>query len=216
LAAILYKKQGRTNMGNKAKRICGTLLLFFGIFLIITPFVILKKGEDKNQKIIELFEEQKEKQRIHKKNKIDSEKSYINNSKKTSKLPKGILGIITIEKINIQYPIVEGSNGVVLSNYIGHMTDTPRPGEKGNCVLAGHRGGKNGIFFKDLDQVRIGDEIKIVDSKLEYSYLVSEIYVTNPEDTVNVKKQSKEFILTLLTCTNAGKDRLIIRCIIKK
>lgn len=132
---------------------------------------------------------------------------------KISEPPAGAIGMINIESIAIEYPIMEGEGKEQLSYAVGHLSDTASIGELGNCVLAGHRGSRYGPIFKHLDQVKAGDEVKVTDSEgTVHSYRVKEAFVTAPDD-ISVKRQDGKEELTLVTCEYKGTMRLIIRCL---
>ena len=93
------------------------------------------------------------------------------------------------------------------------MTETAGLGEKGNCVLCGHNGSRNGTFFTNLNQLSAGDKVKITDKKGEvHMYEVADTCIIGPYDNT-VKNQSDEEILTLLTCANRGTKRFVCRCV---
>ena len=75
----------------------------------------------------------------------------------------GIIGIIEIPSIDIRYPVMEGTGVAVLNAGIGHIPETARIGESGNCVLCGHNGSRYGTFFTPLNQISIGDDVTIID-----------------------------------------------------
>ena len=127
-----------------------------------------------------------------------------------------VIGIIEIETLDLKYPVVEGAGSSELSAGIGHIPDTAGIGAMGNCVLAGHRGSRYGTYFKYLDRVRIGDEIKLTDKEGNvYLYETEEKRVVDPYDN-SVKNQRNKRELTLLTCENNGSMRLVVTCIQKK
>ena len=75
------------------------------------------------------------------------------------------LGTIECEKIGLNAPIKETVELDVLSTAVGHFEDTAL--YNGNVCLAGHNSGtnKNGEdigFFKRLNELEIGDEIKMI------------------------------------------------------
>jgi len=130
----------------------------------------------------------------------------------TLDFPESAIGIIQIESLAIKYPIMEGEGKAQLSHAVGHLSDTAGIGDLGNCVLAGHRGSRYGPIFKHLNQVKTGDEVKVIDSEgTVHSYRVKEAFVTTPDD-ISVKRQDGKEELTLVTCEYKGTMRLIIRC----
>ena len=94
------------------------------------------------------------------------------------------------------------------------MSETAPIGEMGNCVLAGHNGSRNGVFFTNLNQLVLGDKVKLIDRNGEvHLYEVADMFIIGPYDN-EVKAQGEEEILTLLTCAENGTKRYIVRCIL--
>lgn len=123
----------------------------------------------------------------------------------------GVIGSIRIPKLDISYPIAEGCETKDLRYTIGHYPGSGEIGRTGNCVLAGHRGGRYGEFFKNVHKLTQGDEIYLSDAAgREYSYEVETQYVTSATDLKVLSQENEE--LTLITCENQGKERRIIKC----
>ena len=85
------------------------------------------------------------------------------------------------------------------------------PGENGNFCIAGHSSTVYNNVFNNLKNINLNDEIKITTSEGEFTYLVSEIFETEPTNVgvLNQNNDLKE--MTIVTCTNGGKDRLIVK-----
>lgn len=125
-----------------------------------------------------------------------------------------VLGIIEIEKIDLIYAVVEGTKDENLGVAIGHMKNTAAFGQPGNCALAGHRGGISGPYFKKIDKLKKGDLIKLTDANGDvYSYYVTESFVVDPSEVWVAENNTKEKMLTLITCENNSTKRLIVRAI---
>ena len=123
-----------------------------------------------------------------------------------------LVGLIEIEKIDLIYAIVEGTNEWNLGVAIGHMTKTAAIGENGNCVIAGHRGGTSGPYFKYINKLTTGDEIKVTDiDGNEFIYYVTDSFVVEPTEVWVAENISDKKILTLITCQKSGTKRLIVR-----
>jgi sortase A len=107
---------------------------------------------------------------------------------------------------------LEGVRASDLKVGIGHIPGTAGLGEKGNCVLAGHRNYTFGRFFNRLDEVEEGDIILITTKKAQFKYKVNEKLVVLPDDVSVIKGNKDETILTLVTCTPIyiATHRLII------
>lgn len=132
----------------------------------------------------------------------------------------GIMGYISIPKINIKLAIYHGVEETVLQTGVGHLNGTKLPigGESTHSVLAAHRGLPSARLFTDIDQLQKGDMfyIHMLDEVLAYQVdqvldmvdkddmetLSSELQITEGEDHI-----------TLFTCTPYGVNshRLLVR-----
>lgn len=190
-------------------------LLIMGAVVVAVPFFYRICGRIRTNQLISEFETHiNQLQPDNRDPSIQSETEGGNFSiGKISNFPEGAIGMIKIESIAIEYPILEGEGKSQLSHGVGHLSDTAGIGEQGNCVLAGHRGSRYGPIFKHLDQVNAGEEVKVIDLNGDvHSYRVMEAFVTTPDD-VSVKRQEGREELTLVTCERKGTMRLIIRCV---
>lgn len=128
---------------------------------------------------------------------------------------RGMMGYITIPKINVKLPIYHGVTEDVLQAGVGHLTQSSLPvgGEGTHAVLTGHRGLPSARLFTDLDQVAEGDifYLYILDEILAYQ--VDQILTVKPEDTQALEIESGQDYVTLITCTPYGVNthRLLIR-----
>ncbi len=123
------------------------------------------------------------------------------------------LGVITISKIKVKYPIVEGVKEENLRAGIGHIPGTAAPGQPGNSALAGHRNYTFGRFFNRLDEIEIDDKIMISTKQGDFRYVVYEKFVVTPDDVSVLKGSKDDNIITLITCTPIyiATHRLIIK-----
>ena len=128
-----------------------------------------------------------------------------------------VYGIIEIPKIDVNFVVVVGTERSNLRCAIGHMTGTAHIGQKGNCVLAGHRGGIYGTFFKNIDRLEKGAEVKVINMRKQtYTYEVYEQFVVNPDDMSVTEDINDETTLTLISCEDNGATRIVVRCRLKK
>jgi len=130
---------------------------------------------------------------------------------------KEISGIIEIPKLDVKAAILEGTDDRALKYTVGHYPQTANPGEKGNCVLLGHRNYVYGHFFRRIDELKAGDQVVIKKDTYTYTYIVTESFVVSPEE-VWVLDTTEDAILTMITCTPmvTYTDRLIVRGIISE
>ena len=122
-----------------------------------------------------------------------------------------VIGTIQISKINIEYPILIESNETSLEKSITRVGNG-KVNEVGNLCLAGHNY-IDGTMFGRIDELEKDDEISILDLYgNRVTYKVFDIFVTDPNDVSvlePIQENSRE--ITLITCTNGNKNRLIIR-----
>lgn len=121
------------------------------------------------------------------------------------------IALIDIEKIGVHTVIAGGSTLEVLENNIGHFENTAMPGETGNFSIAGHRNTINNEVFRNIDKLKVGDEIKITTLTDIFQYEINEIFVTSPSDIDVLNQNLDEKTMTIVTCTNRGKDRYIVK-----
>lgn len=214
------------------KKWIGRILVIWGMSMMAFPFIRFGYGKCQTEKLMDTVEESVMDNRNknvllegsedvkESKNVTESEGNKDSESTKTSvdfeesavkHISKGeLIGIIEIEKIGIRYPIVEGAGENELRFAVGHVKDTALIGKSGNCVLAGHRGSRYGEFFQKIGELERGDVIQVSDmSGSVYCYEVSEMFVVGVED-VWVLEQGEEDKVTLISCENGGKERLVV------
>ena len=95
-------------------------------------------------------------------------------------------------------PIVQGDAWEQLRKGVGQFVGSPNPGQRGNLVLSAH----NDIFgelFRDLDQLKAGDEILIQTASQEYIYRVTGTRVVEPTE-VSVLEPTAKSTITLISC----------------
>lgn len=127
----------------------------------------------------------------------------------------GIMGYISIPKINVELPIYHGTSDGVLQVAVGHLEGSSLPvgGENTHCVLSGHRGLPSADLFTHLDRLNVHDifTISVLDKTLVYE--IDQIKVVAPGDTQYLQIEDGKDYCTLLTCTPYGINthRLLVR-----
>ena len=180
------------------------IILLLGAIILITLIAIKQwesiQNEKENQEVLETFSN------------IETQESD------TVQLNGyNIIGIVTIPKIDIQYPIlaIETSNpeetkepmryGIVRYGW-GNVNDY------GKLSIAGHNN-YNGTMFGKTKNLEIGDIVELTDlTKTTMQYKIYDIFVTDPND-VSILATNDETIreVTLITCTNGNRERLILK-----
>ena len=118
---------------------------------------------------------------------------------------------IEIPKINIKYPIIDHTNEETMKVCITKFWG-PQANEIGNYTIAGHNN-KDGTMFGKTKYLQIGDRIKLTNLKNEtVEYEIFKIYSIDPDDVSCVESVEAEMReITLITCTNGHKNRLITK-----
>jgi sortase A len=109
--------------------------------------------------------------------------------------PGGIVGRISIPRLNISAMVEEGVDETTLSRAVGHIPGTALPGETGNIGIAGHRD----TFFQKLKDLQPKDEIDFTTHSGRYHYIVESLTIVEPSD-VSVLRSTGGKILTIVTC----------------
>lgn len=131
---------------------------------------------------------------------------------------------LLVPSLNISVPVIADVDGGDKDTYfkalqggVAHFKDTAKPGEGSNIFIFGHSSyypwdpGKYKDIFKNLEDIKIGDEVDVWYQSKKYRYKVTEIKVVEPDD-VSVLKPTPKEQLTLMTCVPPGtaEKRLII------
>ena len=122
-----------------------------------------------------------------------------------------VVGMISIPKIDLEYPILfETTNETMkysITKFWGNGVN-----KIGNLTLAGHNN-YNGTMFGKTKNLEIGDIIELTDlSQVTRTYTIYDKFITDPNDisVIEVEEFGTREV-TLITCSNGNKERLIIK-----
>ena len=178
-------------MKNKISKI----LITMGLLIIIGSLILITYSKYMENKALSSFEEKIERQEVI-----------------TEVNPGDEIGIIEIESVNLKNVIVESTDKKYLNHHVCHFENTAMPGEDGNFSLAGHSSTYYyNQVFNEVHKVKVGDKIKITAVDNEFIYTITETRVVESDeiDVLSQDKSKKE--ITLVTCTNGGKQRFIVK-----
>jgi sortase A len=121
------------------------------------------------------------------------------------------IGEIQIPSVGLQAVVIHGASPQILRLGVGHLPETPIPGEPGNIALAGHRD----TFFRSLRRVHPGDTITLRSRAGTFQYRVDSTTIVSPQD-VAILLPSRRNQLTLVTCfpfdyVGAAPNRFVVR-----
>lgn len=128
------------------------------------------------------------------------------------------IGIVRIPKINVNYPILAQTTNVELMKVAPYKFWGANPNEVGNLCIIGHNYRRKGVFFSDVPSLVVGDIVEIQDlSQRTVQYEVYDVHTVEPDDrsdTTQYTNGKRE--VTLITCTDDAKQRVIVKCTEKK
>ena len=126
--------------------------------------------------------------------------------------------IITIPKIGITYPVLSETSDELLEISVNkYWPEDLKPNEIGNYCIVGHNY-RNGKMFGRLSELENGDIVELEDmSGRTIENEVYNKYVVDPTDTSCTSQLANGRPLTfreltLITCTNYGTQRLVVKC----
>ena len=215
-------------MSKRDKRLIGVLSITILLMISLLSYGIYVKHQQVN--LIKSYERKAETD----KNTIDTElekandynkviQEFINNRGNSSLVNSlnaynsifsdndGMIGVLTIPKIDVRLPIYHGTSEETIAKGVGHVSDTAFPmdtvGTK--SVLTGHNGMPGAdMLFTRLDETKIGD--------VGYHYVVKQMTVITPEEAEVYAQEpinsNAPANVTLITCTPYGinSHRLLV------
>lgn len=95
------------------------------------------------------------------------------------------------------------------------QTSLPIGGISSNCVIAGHRGYAGMAYFREIESLKEGSLIYIVNPWETLVYQVTETRVIDPSDIAAVLIQEGRDLVTLITChpyLSNGLYRYVVYC----
>ncbi|MDV5116170.1 class D sortase [Clostridium perfringens] len=188
------------------------ILILIGISLIsVASYMDYKDNNIKND-LISNYENNSsvdnsiEKENDNIENKISNEFEYKEETINSKRI--NVIGILEIKIIGLKAPIVDGEEN--LDYVVAKYRNSANFGQVGNVILAGHNNMK-GSIFKNLYKVKIGDIIEIKTDNNIYKYKLTERVIVNPSDSSLLTQDISKKEITLITCINRAKERLILK-----
>ncbi|MGI6071645.1 MAG: class C sortase [Lachnospiraceae bacterium] len=127
----------------------------------------------------------------------------------------GVMGYITIDKINVELPIYHGTSAEVLNSAAGHLegSSLPAGGPGTHSVFSAHRGLPSAKLFTHLDKLEEGDVFTLTILNRVLTYEVDRIRIVLPHEIEGLLPVEGKDYCTLFTCTPYGINthRLMIR-----
>ena len=175
---------------------------------IIYKYQQRQANEKESKKVLEEFEQQQDNNEEDNEN-LQDNASEENDTKENTKIKMygyEVIGTIKIPKIGIEYPIlsIETSNPEKTKEPLKFSVVRYWGGEVnqlGNLSIAGHNN-YDGTMFGKTKKLEVGDNVELKD--LNNQTITNDISVLKTEND-----QIRE--ITLITCTQGNKERLILK-----
>ena len=128
-----------------------------------------------------------------------------------------VFGVISIPAIDLEMPLYLGATSSHLAKGAAQLSQTSLPigGMNTNCVIAGHRGFNGAIYFRNVPELKIGDEVIITNLWETMTYTVTETQIILPNEVDQILIQEGRDMITLLTChpyASGGIQRFLVFC----
>ena len=171
--------------------------------------------EEENALIVAITREQIIEENVNTNTEIkEEEKNNIISGEYTAANGKtySIIGIINIPSIKVKYPIISETTDALLKVSVCKFWG-PNANEIGNLCVVGHNY-KNSKFFSKVPSLNIGDIVEITDlNGITVQYEVYDMYTVEPSDTKCTSQLTKgKREVTVITCTDDTKQRVVVKC----
>lgn len=123
---------------------------------------------------------------------------------------------VSAPAIGMRLPVYLGANDAMMSYGAAHLCNTSLPLDETdtNAVIAAHTGYIGRIFFDNIRNLEIGDEVSIANYWENIDYRVIETKTVPPTYTDDTLIQDGRQLLTLVTCIteNGVTNRYLVIC----
>ncbi|MDM0612822.1 class D sortase [Clostridium perfringens] len=192
------------------------ILSIIGAILVAVSLFLSFKSKSIQKDLIKEYEERTEEKKVNEiaednevitdKSQEQSSNTYKNNNSATNN--PGTIGILRISSINLKAPIVNGEEN--LNYVVAKYKNSPNFGENGNTILVAHNNMK-GSIFRNLYKVKIGDTVEVQKDNEVFKYKITQREIVEPNDPRLLTQDLSKKEITLITCTNRAKQRLILK-----
>ena len=176
-------------------------IIILTIITIISTFFIIKHFQNKSNisNVLDIYSNQNVQEKINNENTINEGLLIDNLMLKID--GENVVGVITIDRIDYEGLIYEGTSLQTLSKGVGHFTNSSYL--YGNVCLAAHN---TNNFWAKLHTLQNGDKITYTSFLGTKQYKVDKISTILETDWSDLSN-TNENVLTLITCIKGQKDK---------
>jgi len=200
-----------TRATGRVTRAVAVALFFTGLAICCYPYVARWVNNQSTSRLVQAFENVRPGGNLAAAE--DAQTSGQSGDSADSTKRGDMFASIEIPKLNLKLPIyVGGSVNANLSKGIAHLQGSSLPvgGVGTHAVLAGHNGAVTNEWFTHIDRLTMGDEFFITVGEKRLAYRVIFMKVIAPTNTADLQIVKDQDLVTLLTCAESGKKRLIV------
>lgn len=212
----------------------GMLLMGIGIFVFLSPDLLAYQQQKDADREIRVYEKDikisKENDPLYQEAQRYNDRIYQDGQKELKdvwsyrsapirlKDQKESFGYLKIKKMDVKLPLYLGATLKNMRRGAAIMGGTSLPiGTKSsNCVIAAHRGYEGIPYFREIERLKVGDQVIIKNPWEKLSYKVDLIKIIRPDDSDQIRIQKGKDMVTLLTChpyRSHGKFRYVVYCV---
>lgn len=123
-----------------------------------------------------------------------------------------VIAKLMIESLSLELPVIGEVSEAALKISPCLYAGPSAPEYPGNIVITGHNN-RDGSHFGRLDEMKAGDIVTLMNKYGgTYDYAVYEIKTIGAENIMALEEYEGEYALSLVTCADRGKNRLLVMC----
>lgn len=188
------------------------LLVFFSDY-IYNKFIFISKEIAINKSQVSSSDDRENMEYYDETGLVEGTNLAISEDQKVKKV-ESYKNVIEIKGLDIKAYVYNDLSHDSLTYGLGRYPDTPKLGEYGNTVVAGHSSNIYDCILNNLQKARILDSVDVYNENGEkFVYTITDKYIVNPDALdvlITENKNIRE--LTFITCTNSGSQRVIVKC----
>ena len=182
-----------------------SLIVFIvGIYLVSYNYLVGKKDKVYSSMNLLLYEDETPKN-LESKDSLKVEEEEIDpNTNEKIKISYSYIGTLEIPKLklnkgflNLESPYNNVDRNVTVIKYSTFPDE-----ENSNLILAAHSGDCAICFFDKLYKLSLKDKAIIDYKGYKYAYILKDIYNVKKTGKVEIRRNKKKTVLTLITCTH--------------
>lgn len=176
-------------MKRKKKNKLAYLFFLAGIAVIIFPFLKQTSEEYRQKQMLKSW-----KQSMLELDTTSTEEGQRseNSSALLTETDKEIIGVLKIDAIDLELPILKGATAENLRYSAAAIEPAIEAGKIGNLAIAAHNSRTYGRHFNRLNEVKEDDLIKVEQENRIYVYSVDKIQIISAEDIWILEEQAEK------------------------